>query len=518
MELSHEQIESKRHNSFSDAIKQIKKETKKWKYIMQSETGSNEKLNYDHLIPAIERCYAFVVTNSRDLYFYDYDENIYCEYDDILNQIHRKVIVKAPTRNSMLTIRDALIASKYAFKETKLSNNEIPVRNGILNRETKELDVYDITKFVRYKLNVEYKPCVDYPDGVYDIDQFLLDTANQKESRLKGLMQVINYAISGINPHHNIVMFLGEGGSGKSALNKLIKSFVGDQYHAALKLSQFNEDKYLSTLRNKVVSIGDDLGDGQYIGDIENLKSLSAKDSVTVDIKHKKGIELTFPGMIIQNAARIPKFSESGEQLKRRLRVYHFQNKFTGVHNKLSNEEFNNMIHNEDVKSYLLNHLLTIDINEELVGCDELLLEEATSINDDYQSFASSIRYTKLMTLDYIPQSVLKAVYFDYNDYKLRDKNKISSGKLISLMKPHMEKLGYQYDNKVVKRPKACVKDVQILEDIDETMNDAAVQKIFNDNDMQEEAYSFELNDNDYPNYTSTMRKNIPSKCWVKVE
>lgn len=481
----------------------------------------SKKLNEVTALELLEKYYAYTYDKENDMVMlYDYDAKLYTHNQSVLRRAMRALIGEVSKENTIQAFVNHLGYEDHAYPAKIPNFNYLATKDCLINLDTMERYDYSIDWFITSKISTNYieRDIEDYQLRGQSLLNIIWNFANHNNDRFIGLKQIIYNSITKNKYGNEIIMLIGRGGSGKSALNKLIKSFVGDQYHAALKLSQFNEDKYLSTLRNKVVSIGDDLGDGQYIGDIENLKSLSAHDSVTVDIKHKKGIELTFSGMIIQNAARIPKFSESGEQLKRRLRVYHFQNKFTGVHNKLSNEEFNKMIHNEDVKSYLLNHLLTIDIHEELVGCDELLLEEATSINDDYQSFASSIRYTKLMTLDYIPQSVLKAIYFDYNDYKLRDKNKISSGKLISLMKPHMEKLGYQYNNEVVKRPKACVKDVQILEDIDETMNDSAVQKIFNDNDMQEEAYSFELDDNDYPNYTSVMRKNIPSKCWVKVE
>ena len=515
MKYTNEKLELKRHDNSTELIKLLKEEASLIQKEKHLSHRGGPKITYNHFIPAFEKYVAFVVTKNRELYVYNYDTQTYDQSVDTINQIYRKVVDEAPSRTHMTTIKDALIASEYAFEETELSSNLVPVKNGIIDRNTKELINYDITKFVKHKLNVTYNPDIKYPENIYDIDQFILDTANNDEDRYYGLMQVINYALSGINPHHNIVMFLGEGGSGKSAINKLITSFIDDTQFAALKLNQFNYDKYLSELRDKRVSIGDDLSDGQYIGDLENLKTLSAQGSVTIDIKHKDSIHLKFPGLIIQNAARIPKFSESGTQLKRRLKVYNFKSKFTGVHRKMTNNQFNEMINHEDVKSYLLNQLLNIDINDELRGTDEVLLDEVTSINDEYKTFIDSIQYTKLMTLDYIPNSVIRAIYLDINGQKLNDKQAISSGKLISLLKPYMEDLGYQFDNSRVKRPRSCIKNVAIFDDIDDVINEGR-NILFED--QEDRGYGFDIKDGNYPNYEQIMSKNTSSKCWIKKE
>lgn len=508
-------IENKRHDSLKEESKILLQEMHNFqKFQLQKHNIYTRSLNVDHFIPAFEKVHAFVVTDNKELYTYDYDLKIYRNDNSILYTLFRLTTSRIPTHSQIETMRHVLIDSKYALSETKLNNNLIPVKNGIINRDTKELIENDITLFVKSRLNIEYKPNVSYPEDIYDINRFILDTANNDEDRYYGLMQVINYALSSINPHHNIVMFLGEGGSGKSAINKIIHSLIGKDHVASINLSQFNQDQYLTSLIDKFVSIGDDLSDSQYIGNLENLKSLSAGGPVDINIKYRRdNYRLTFDKMIIQNAARIPKFSESGEQLKRRLKVYNFKNKFTGSRRKITNKEFIEMINHEDVKSYLLNQLINIDIDEELKGTDDELLEEVTSINDEYQTFIDSIQYTKLMTLDYIPNNVMRAIYLDINNQRLSDKNVISSGKLISMIKPHMEKLGFIQSREKARRPKSCIKNVAIFDDIDETINDS--RKILFE-DQEENGYSFDIKEGNYPNYETIMNKNAPSQCWVK--
>ena len=135
--------------------------------------------------------------------------------------------------------------------------------------------------------------------------------------------------------------------------------------------------------------------------------------------------------------------------------------------------------------------------------------------NDKYNLFMSLIQCTKLMNLDFIPNNVIYALYLDINGQKLNDKQAISSGKLISLLKPYMEELGYQFDNSRVKRPRSCIKNIAIFDDIDDTINEGR-NILFED--QEEKGYGFDIKDGNYPNYEQIMSKNTASKCWVKKE
>lgn len=135
--------------------------------------------------------------------------------------------------------------------------------------------------------------------------------------------------------------------------------------------------------------------------------------------------------------------------------------------------------------------------------------------NDKYNLFMSHIQYTKLMTLDFIPNSVMRAIYLDMNNQDMSHKSAISSGKLISMLKPHMEKLGYIQSREKARRPKSCIKNIAIFDDIDDDINETR-EMLFEDN--EESAYGYDIKDGNYPNYEKVMSKNAPSQCWVKKE
>ena len=91
------------------------------------------------------------------------------------------------------------------------------------------------------------------------------------------------------------------------------------------------------------------------------------------------------------------------------------------------------------------------------------------------------------MNLDFIPNSVIHALYLDMNNKSLDDRLVISSVELISKLKPYMKKLGYIQSREKARRPKSCIKNINIIDNI--------------------------VN---YPNYEQVMSKNVPSQCWIK--
>lgn len=126
----------------------------------------------------------------------------------------------------------------------------------------------------------------------------------------------------------------------------------------------------------------------------------------------------------------------------------------------------------------------------------ERWINQSSSINiepsfnvDEYAKFVNWIKDTSIITLDYIPNTVLYALYLDMNNKNSFDKSVISSVKLISILKPYMKKLGYIQSREKARRPKSCLKNINMTDNI-----------------------------SDYPNYEKVMSKNVPSQCWIKKE
>ena len=113
-------------------------------------------------------------------------------------------------------------------------------------------------------------------------------------------------------------------------------------------------------------------------------------------------------------------------------------------------------------------------------------IETSPNVNE-YTKFFKWIKDTSLITLDYIPNTVLYALYLDINNKSSFDNSVINSVKLISILKPYMKKLGYIQSREKARRPKSCLKNINITDNI-----------------------------SNYPNYEQVMIKNVPSQCWIK--
>ena len=71
--------------------------------------------------------------------------------------------------------------------------------------------------------------------------------------------------------------------------------------------------------------------------------------------------------MIIQNLVELPIFDQYDDfykELNQAIKIYKFENNFVNSDQSISPIEIDKMINNQDVKSYLLNQLL--DLNVEL--------------------------------------------------------------------------------------------------------------------------------------------------------
>lgn len=374
--MLNEELDFKRHSSNEDEAKLFIE-----KFMNHPDKPYKKKLSLKHLYfkSLLHAYHAYIVTDYHELYIYDYDEKIYRNDDQVLRKLYLKVLRGIPTDAEILDLKYDLIYNHKQFALTKEDYHEkdnseffkqlIPVQNGVINRQTKELIDYDITLFFKNKLDIIYQPDVSYPDDIYNINEFILNAANNDQDRYNDLMQLINYSLTGYNHEHKLILFLGAGGSGKSAFGRLLKSMIGSFNCANLSLDQFKTDHYISALNNKLLNIGDDFDYTSKLKKFSQLAQLVTGEGVEYHEKYQRGRNsfLKSNKLIIQNLVELPIFDQYDDfykELNQAIKIYKFENNFVNSDQSISPIEIDKMINNQDVKSYLLNQLL--DLNVEL--------------------------------------------------------------------------------------------------------------------------------------------------------
>lgn len=369
-----EKLELKRHSSNEEESNLFIEE-----FMNHPDEPYKKKLSLKHIFFESLLClyHAYIITEHNELYMYDYDEKIYTNNDKVLYNLYRRVLMRIPRKTEINQIKFNLA---YRHKQFALSeevyhdedNSEffrqlIPVKNGVINRQNKKLIDYDITLFIKNKLDIIYQPEVSYPDDIYHIDDFILKAADHDQDRYNDLMQLINYSLTGYNREHKLILFLGAGGSGKSAFGKLLKSMIGQYNSGNLSLEQFNHNPYLAMLNNKLLNVGDDLDYVSKIKKLSQLTQLVTGKGVEYRRKYQRGRNsfLKSNKLIIQNVVELPIFDQSAEyydELNQSTKVYQFENNFVQSDQSIPPHEINKMIENHDVKSYLLNQLFDLEV------------------------------------------------------------------------------------------------------------------------------------------------------------
>lgn len=372
--MTSDKLENKRHNSNEEEAELFIE-----KFMNHPDNPYEKKLSLKHLYfkSLLHAYHAYIVTDHHELYMYDYDEKIYRNDDQVLRKLYLKVLHRIPKDAEILDLKFDLIYDHKQFALSKEDYHEednseffkqlIPVQNGVINRQTKELIDYDITLFFKNKLDIIYQPDVSYPDDSYNINEFILKTANHDQDRYNDLMQLINYSLTGYNNEHKLILFLGAGGSGKSAFGRLLKSMIGSFNCSNLSLDQFKNDHYISTLNNKLLNIGDDFDYTSKLKKLSQLTQLVTGEGVEYREKYQRGRNsfLKSNKSIIQNLVELPEFDKNDDyytDLMGTIKIYKFDNNFVNSDQSISPSEIDKMINNQDVKSYLLNQLLDLNI------------------------------------------------------------------------------------------------------------------------------------------------------------
>lgn len=196
---------------------------------------------------------------------------------------------------------------------------DIKLQNGIL-REGKFFEI-DYQEFTPYSIDIPY-----YVDAepVAAVDQYIDHlTADDKDYRSR-LLEILAHPLI-VNKEFKRMLakffiFVGNGGEGKGTMLLIIRRILGYKNCSALSIKNMTDERYFSTLENKLVNLGDDVQDQPIDHEqMKVLKNISTCDFVATRnlFEQSKNIELTTSLIFTSN--HILKSFEKSESYKRRV-------------------------------------------------------------------------------------------------------------------------------------------------------------------------------------------------------
>jgi len=163
--------------------------------------------------------------------------------------------------------------------------DEVPVKNGLLNIFTRELNLFDDNKIFFNKLPVKYDPEAKCPK----IDKFLSEVFTNKEDK-NVFYELAGFGLLKEYKFEKAFMFVGDGRNGKGKTIELLKRLVGAYNCASEPLIKLVPESFsVSELHGKILNLAGDISNTD-LKDTSMFKSLTGRDLVSGKRKFLKDI------------------------------------------------------------------------------------------------------------------------------------------------------------------------------------------------------------------------------------
>ncbi|MCM0356862.1 phage/plasmid primase, P4 family [Staphylococcus aureus] len=304
-----------------------------------------------HLLKENLNFILFDLEENTKLAMYRAEEGIYTQN---VSYIKRVISWLEPKLNSNKA--DEVIYHLKNRVDIKSKTNSpvlIPVKNGVFNCKTKQLESFTPEYVFTTKINTAYKTQSGVPviEG-WSVDNWINEIACNDHGVAKLLWQVINDSLNGNYTRKKAIFLVGDGNNGKGTFQELISQVIGEENIASLKVNEFDERFKLSVLEGKTAVIGDDVPVGVYVDDSSNFKSVVTGDPVLVEFKNQPLYRATFKCTVIQSTNGMPSFKDKTSGTLRRLLIVPFNANFNGQSENFKIKD--QYVKNQKVLEYVL--------------------------------------------------------------------------------------------------------------------------------------------------------------------
>lgn len=211
----------------------------------------------------------------------------------------------------------------------------VPVHNGILNINTRELKENNPDLFFFNKLPVTYDPTKECPS----IQQFIREITNPDDINV--LQEFTGFTLLREYKYEKSLMLTGSGRNGKTKFLDLIEQLLGPTNVSNISIQDIEKDQYaLGELHTKLANIAGDLNK-EAITNTGSFKDLVGRGTIQAARKFKTRIQFTNYAKMIFSANDIPRTNDVSEAFFDRWILITFPYRFLPAEEieKLTDEE-----------------------------------------------------------------------------------------------------------------------------------------------------------------------------------
>lgn len=263
-----------------------------------------------------------LVIKERDPHLYNgevyyKDGDVYTQNQD---QIRRIIYQYAPGMTTKF-VDEILKQVNYRCPKIVDKNTEFVVKlnNGFLDQG--EFYEFEYRGFTPYVINVDYNKDAK-PVEVVDkyLDQITDNDAEYKEYILEMMANTLVTDKGLIRSIAKFYIMVGNGGNGKSTLLNILREILQPDNCGHLSLDEFKDEKYLNTLSDKLVNLGDDVENipiTEKTG--KRLKNLSSADTIMIRSLYHDAVSAQFIATLIFTSNHVIKSFDKTYGLSRRI-------------------------------------------------------------------------------------------------------------------------------------------------------------------------------------------------------
>ncbi|WP_052055874.1 phage/plasmid primase, P4 family [Myxosarcina sp. GI1] len=261
----------------------------------------------------------------------------------------------------------------------------LPLRNGVLNLETKKLLPHAPEHKLTWCLPYSYNHLLT----CYPIQQWLNQMCRGDEDLVQLMRAYLRGVVTGRSDWQKYLELIGPGGTGKSTFTRLAIALVGSENTHTTTLKKLEGEKFetASVAGKRLVLINDS---ERYAGEVSKLKGLTGQDTLPYEVKYKQSSGgFTPQAMTIVATNEVIQSSDYTSGLERRRISIPMFNRIESDRQKNLIEHRNGEMFGEFVPYLpgLLNWVL--EMNE----------AEATNIIKNYETAVPSLLAMKAQTL-----------------------------------------------------------------------------------------------------------------------
>jgi putative DNA primase/helicase len=246
---------------------------------------------------------------------YWYENNQYITDDDDLKRLLFSEIGQQKSRYFEEVIKQiriqAVILKPKVF--------DIKLQNGIL-RDGNFHEV-DYKEFTPYSIDIPYDP--DAPP-VALVDEYINNLTDGEPEYRNFLLEILAHPLIVDKDFKRLLakffIWVGDGGNGKGTLLLIIRKILGYENCSGLSIKQMVDERYFTTLQNKLCNLGDDVQDSAIDNEqMKILKNISTCDFVATRNLFEQSREVELTLSLIFTSNHVLKSFEKGESYRRRV-------------------------------------------------------------------------------------------------------------------------------------------------------------------------------------------------------